>query len=234
MTKNNKSLHFYSCIFDNFDILKNAGILSNKRIEEIKNYCAKDKFEPTVLQDGRKLDNWLTHILSGKVFAQTSLKDSYYWLCNQILVDFLTQEEVDILNEHADTRYSEVKEKERFEKAEKIKESDWGGPVYSESIGYNDGYFANLDEFYEFLEDEYDYKEKLDIRYVWACHSNPSCHIDMDDVLENATQEAHEDFSTDDLKGVKELAAAIDKFNELNKDNVTWTPDYSKVVILDK
>lgn len=235
MTKNTKSLHFYSNIFDNFDILKDSGILSNERIEEIKNYCAKDKFEKTILQGGRKLDNWVTHIPSGKVFAQTALKNSYYWLCNSILEDFLTQEEVDSLNKDASQRYSEVKEQEKFEKAEKIKEEDWDGPVYSEGYGWNDGYFGSIDDFYDDVRDDSEYDEEFTMpKYLWTCDVSPTCIINIDSVLENLTEEAHENFDYRDLNGLDELRAAVDKFNKLNEDNVSWTPNFKKCVILNK
>lgn len=235
MQTNSKHLHFYSRIFDNFDILKGAGILSDERIEEIKQYCAKENFQPTVLQDGRQLDNWLTHLPSGKVFAQSLIDRSYYWLCNEILEDFLTNEEVEKLNKNASARYTEVREKEQFDKAEKLKEDDWDGPVYCEGYGYNDGYFADLNEFYDDVRDDSeDDDEFVTPKYVWTCDVSQSCHIDLDDILENSTQEAHEDFDYRDLNGLDELRAAVDKFNGLNKDVVSWTPNFKKCVILNE
>lgn len=236
MTTKTKSLHFYSRIFDNFDILKGAGILSDERIEEIKKYCAKENFQPTVLQDGRRLDNWRTHMPSGKVFAQTVVdSSSYYWLCDQILMDFLTDQEVEKLNKDADQRYREARNKEQFDKAEKLKEEEWNGPVYCDGLGYNEGYFADLNELYDDIQyDRENDEEFIMPDYVWTCHTFPACHIHFSEMLENACQEVCEDFDIQSLHGLDELKTAIDKFNELNKDNVTWTPNHKKCVILNK
>jgi hypothetical protein len=166
---------------------------------------------------------------SGKVFAQSTIETSYFWLCNQILVDFLTQDEVDRLNKEANNRYSEVREKERFEKAIKIPESEWAGSVYSEGHGWNDGYFNDIDDLKECLEDE----DAAEIEYVWACDEEASCYLDLDRILESATEDTHEDFRIDDLNGLEELKLAINKFNELNKDQVSWNINFKKAIILD-
>lgn len=236
MTTKSKSLHFYSRIFDNFDILKGAGILSDERIEEIKQYCAKDNFQPTILQDGRKLDNWHTHMPSGKVFAQTLVdSSSYYWLCNQILEDFLTEEEVEKLNKDASYRYTEIREKEQFDRAEKLKEEDWSGPVYCDGYGWNDGYFNDLADFYDTVNDQNEYEGDNTLpKFVWTCNVTPTINLNIDQILESQMEEAHESFDYRDLHGLDELRAAVDKFNKLNEANVSWTPNYKKCVILNK
>ncbi len=46
--KENK-LHFYTDIFRDFAVLKDSGILTNERIDEIKSWIAPDKFVPAIL-----------------------------------------------------------------------------------------------------------------------------------------------------------------------------------------
>jgi hypothetical protein len=123
-----------------------------------------------------------------------------------------------------------IKEAERFEKAEKL--TEWDGPVQTDAVGWNDGFFASLDDLLEYLADWEDNHEEPKPTYAWACDSRPTCALDVGRIIDDATQEAHEDFNTDSLKGVEELRAAIDRFNEANKGITTWTPNYKKVVLL--
>ena len=46
--------------------------------------------------------------------------------------------------------------------------------------------------------------------------------------------EAYEDFDCDEILGVDELKAAIEAFNLANKHHVSYVPDYTKAVIIDK
>lgn len=123
------------------------------------------------------------------------------------------------------------RELERFEKAEKL--TTWDGPVYSDGHGSNDGYFSDLAEFEDWIADGTDAYDEPVIRpaYVWACTSIPFCVLDIDHIIENACQEAFEDWSghTD---GYDELEAAIKIFNEANKGLISWQVDYKRAVII--
>lgn len=114
-------------------------------------------------------------------------------------------------------------ERVRFEKAEKV--TEWSGPVYCEGVGYNEGYASCVDDLLDDVEPE-------DMpKYVWTCDSRPTCDLDYYDIIENATQDAHEDFDSGTLEGEDELKSAIEKFNELNKGSVTWEPNYKKALL---
>lgn len=41
-------------------------------------------------------------------------------------------------------------------------------------------------------------------------------------------------FEASDLHGTEALEVAITAFNEANKDVVSWSPDYSRAIIIDK
>ncbi len=228
------TLSCLSNILTNLSVLKDCGILTNERINEITQYCNKNNFQTTVLQDGRKLNGWLTHEPSGRVFGQQLVNtDSYYWLCNEILNDYLSQEEIKVINEQAGSVYHQKKDKEKFDKAEKIPAAEWYGPVYLEGTGWHEDYSSSVDDFLDWLADDNENNETEQWHpYVWACDSFPTCHLDLDDIINNATEEAHENFEIHQLKGVEELREAIDKFNELNKEEVSWMPNFHKVIIL--
>lgn len=119
-----------------------------------------------------------------------------------------------------------AREHARYEKAKKL--TTWDGPVYCEGFG-NDGYAMSLDELLEDIDDNvldrpaYCYATKPH-RFAVLTTANLCDYIDMD--------RAYEDFETDSLQGVEELQAAFARFNEANKDVVSYTPDFNQVILL--
>lgn len=135
----------------------------------------------------------------------------------------------------------EERERNRFEKATKIPEAEYEGPVLCERVNYNDGYFRDTGELHDMLSDEdllsdmtegfpEDFIPPL---YAWACHVDPICHLDLHTVLENACQEEPENWDSRRLKGTDDLKKALETFNDLNKEEVVWTPNYKLAVLLD-
>lgn len=127
-------------------------------------------------------------------------------------------------------------EKDRFDKAEKV--TQWDGWVYSEGHGHNDGFFPSIKEFLEWMEDwDFDPTEgdgpKPDIRYVWACSDNHFVNVTLGEVIGTFEGETYEDWESDSLHGTEELKAALEKFNALNYDQVSYAPDYTKAILLE-
>lgn len=120
---------------------------------------------------------------------------------------------------------SEVK---RFEAAKKV--TAWDGWVYSEGHGYKDGYFESLDDFKEWADDERSDETPLPT-YVWTCKSEAFAQADIDSILCQITDNGYEDFDPETLDGIPELKAALEAFNEANKDVLSYTPDYSTAVL---
>ncbi len=126
-------------------------------------------------------------------------------------------------------RANEIKrETARFEKAEKLVK--WDSWVYLDGVG-SDGFFESVSHFSEIWECDHDENEEIP-DYVWACKKIPFAAVDFDRIIERICEEAYEDFDSDSLKGVDELKAAVEKFNEANKDIVSYEPDYSKAILL--
>ena len=128
-------------------------------------------------------------------------------------------------------RREDEKEAARFAAARKVRGHD--GPVFSGGAGGNDGYFRDLEE----LLDELASREDGEAwpTYAWACHDNPTVHIDYDRIIENATQEAPDGFESSEALGEAELRAAIDAFNEANAgpgSARSWTPNYELAILL--
>src|SRR5688572_13682432 len=64
------------------------------------------------------------------------------------------------------------RERERFEKAEKLKPENYSGPVYVD----DDQYHRSLDEY---LDNQESSGEEV-AEYVWACFERPVCTLDID------------------------------------------------------
>lgn len=123
-------------------------------------------------------------------------------------------------------------EAERFAKAEKV--TEWNGAIYSEGHGWNEGYFANLEDLEDWLacEEDEDGSQPDRPEYVWTCDDKRFCQLDYDHIIENATQEAYEDWDAGNISGEKELKAAIEVFNEANKEHVSWEPNLKRALLL--
>lgn len=117
------------------------------------------------------------------------------------------------------------REAERFEASRKIKE--WIGPVY---LPMSDTYFGTVSDLFDYFANN----GGVFPEYVWTCETSLVCHLDYDSIIEDATQEAHENFSPDDLSGELELKSAINVINESNKDLVNWIPNFNVALILER
>lgn len=107
--------------------------------------------------------------------------------------------------------------------------TDYGGPVYLDRVGngsYGDGYFADVEELSEHL-DFHDGERPL---FAHCCTSR-GFNIDLDQILENATEEMFED-CYDHLSGVDELSEAVDAFNKVNESVFCWDADYKRKVAI--
>jgi len=121
--------------------------------------------------------------------------------------------------EACETLNDERKETDRFEKAKKLNE--WAGWVYDGA------------EYYESVEYYLEARDDLPVpAYVWACKENHFAVADVSDITDRIEENGYEDFDADDLKGLDDLKAAIEKFNEANKDVVSYEPDYGVAILL--
>jgi hypothetical protein len=126
-------------------------------------------------------------------------------------------------------KQQDKKEAERFAKAAKI--TKWDGWVYVEGLGYQNGYFQSVEDLIDYLTDEEDGNYP---QYAWTCSANHFVNAEISDITERIGDNAYEDFNTEDLNGLQELKAAIAKFNDANKDAVSYTPDYTTAVLIEK
>lgn len=122
------------------------------------------------------------------------------------------------------------KEKEVFEKAEKV--TEWDGWIFSDGLGYGDGYFSDVDDLIEWCEEN----DVPRPEYVWTCEPVAFAQITVDQVTELITDsgDAYEDFEQSDLNGLDELSKAIEAFNDANSGIFAYHASNTKALVLPK
>lgn len=102
--------------------------------------------------------------------------------------------------------------------------ADYKGPVYFEGLcgSYGDGYFSNVEELAERLDDQDDQSKRPE--FTFCCEEHPFPGVRIDHLLESATEEMDEDAS-ERLDGVEELQKACNTFNDLNKGVISYYED---------
>lgn len=231
MEKSNKiKLSCFSNIIDNLDCLKDSNLFSKERLEEMINWLAPNQFSEPKLENGKTIKNYIIHELTGTFWNNEfySRESSKSYINREILELLLTENEIIQFNKYADRIWREQREKTNFEKAEKVKYEDYDGLIYIEGLGPE--YFDNEDDIYDYLLEDCE-TEDTKITYGWATVGKPSCHLNLDRIIENATEEAHEGYNGP--AGIEELQIAVDKFNELNKNDLTYWASWKKVILLD-
>jgi hypothetical protein len=130
-------------------------------------------------------------------------------------------------HKECEDKYQAELEAERIAKAEKLE--TWDGWVYyGRAQDHNEGYFEDIGQLVEYLEEEEIPIEKWP-EFVFICKKIPYKGINLDSLLEQSIDDMYED-AMDDLRGVDELQAAINRFNEINNDLCSYGFVFSKVV----
>ena len=223
--KKGNKITVFTDILRNFNILKDSGLLTNERFQELTDYVSDDKFTEVRLDNGAVIDSWRRHEPSGEVFCNWETHKNSHYILSLCLEHILTDEEIALVNKCGDDVYRETKNRQMLEKAIKIDYQNYDGYFYAEGIGRE--YFNDLED----LEEECaDYDIELP-EYAFACESNKIVKLSFDDLYDRISDRAYEDFDGYDLTGVEELEAAIEKFNEANKDLICYNPDFTKVIL---
>lgn len=128
-----------------------------------------------------------------------------------------------------DDKRRRLNEQKRMDNAALV--ADYDGPVFLDGVGhgsYGDGFFADVDELAEHLD--FGDSEGDRPQFAFCCTSRGLC-FHLDNILESATEDMHED-ARDDLEGVEALQTAVDAFIEANKSLLTWDVDYKRKVAI--
>ncbi len=205
--------------------IEESGLLSPERMAEVS-AAINARIVPCCLPDGKALTNAFVadHGEEGKfVYARCDNASAFEYMRRSVLPAVLTPEELECINEHClSARETELNEK-RFKEAKKVEAWDDGAWL-------GDNYYHSMDDLCDHLECEGEEWPE----YVWGAKPKTVIHeIDVADVFEcQICDHGWEDMSVDDLKGVEELQAALNKFVEANAVVYSFLPDYKTAVLL--
>ncbi len=122
------------------------------------------------------------------------------------------------------------REAEQLESAELV--ADYDGPVYFEGGhgSYGDGYFADVNELAEWLDDQEFLAEGEDRpKFAFCCAEIPFPRISADRLIESYCDDMDED-AAERLEGIEGLDAACVAFSEANRGVISWREDRKRKV----
>ena len=101
--------------------------------------------------------------------------------------------------------------------------------LYSDSYGYNEGYFTEIEDLEDYCDSEYTCKPS----YVWGTVAIPF-ELNAYDIVQRALEDSYEDaFDNVDNEALKDLQDAMDKFAKAHSDILTtYYIDYSVCIDL--
>lgn len=142
-------------------------------------------------------------------------------ICHQPIRGVCTNEECRDLRE-------KESEQKRLDKAIRAKYEDVPEEskkmLYSESYGYNEGYFQDIDELAEYCEEH----GTTSPGYVWST-TRIALSMDADKILEMVCEDLHED-ARDNITDEDELQKFLNDWCEKQTGTDTYTVDYKYVI----
>lgn len=146
--------------------------------------------------------------------------------------DIKTEEERNTLHKLRLIEWSEQEAKrefERFEKAKKIKYSEWPGEQFYDGEDYH----PDIETFFEAVSETFGFDYEKYPKYVWATKKKPYItEKDAFGIYENDLEDLSEECDWP-VEGVKDLQEALNEFVESNEDNVAYWPDYTIALLID-
>lgn len=170
------------------------------------------------------------------LFARLDHEHHWEYMHRHLLAVVLTEEERKLLDRHALSAASSRRDKERFAKATKVSAADWKGWVTD-----GDDYYESVDDYVDRWISGMGYSLPTELtvddfpKYLWTAKPEQIIQAtDVADVFENQMEDrGWEDCSVDDLEGVADLQAALDRFVAANAAIISHRMDYSTAILLD-
>ncbi len=204
--------------------VRESGLLTPERLAEVTAEIDR-RIEPCFDRQGRELkEAFIAECPEGRMlFARVDSDGQREYLRRSVLSGVLTDAELDMVNNRCIDAREVKRSAEFFTKAKKVE-------AWTDGAFLGDRYFSSMDELCDHLESEGEEWPQ----YVWAAQSKTVIgKLDVADVVENQISDSGwEDMDTNDLNGVPELQAALDKFAEANATVKSYWPDHSTAILL--
>lgn len=151
------------------------------------------------------------------------------YMRRQLLEVVLTQEELKLVNDDCLSASEAKRQAAQFAKAARV---SWSG--YQGGAFWGDTYYHSMDEALDMIVSDHERGDDWPT-HVWAATARTVIpELDVSDVTEHyVADRGWEDCSIDDLEGVTELQAALDRFVDQNVNVLSYSPDYSTAIMLD-
>lgn len=183
----------------------------------------KSEFVPLFTKEGKAVDvgyNKTTKLVYKDVDQMVSIASHH------------TEEEVKAISEARRRRFDKEaakKEASAFEKAKKIKFSEFEGDQFY----FGDNYQMELETVFDEMFDLYGSDYSMYPKYVWATKQIPYITSkDAFDVYESNMEDLDSEYDWT-VHGVDVLQMALNAFVDVNKTNIAYWPDYSLALLID-
>lgn len=205
--------------------IQESGLFSEDRLKEIGD-AIEARIKPIYLDGTRKIgDARFLDAGDGTGFIHSDMTKDHQWeyIRRSAVPLVLTEAELDTVNKLCMDAMHTRREKEQFEKAEKL-------TAWDEGVFHGDTYHASIFDALDAIECDGEDKPE----YFWAADPRQVISgFDVAEVVQNQLEEnGWEDMDTHDLNGVDDLQTALDAFTEANKGVTSYFPDYSKVILV--
>lgn len=212
------------------DILE-SGLLSPERIAEIEAAMIADASSlfdkngalavnaEVVTQDGKRV------IIVGGI-EEGHMRD--YHRRNHF-AEFLTQDEIKLINDHTFSARAARRDAEQFEKAEKVDAADWSGYVLE-----GDTYYPSVDDWLDSWADRHESGDDIPT-HIWAAEPEVVApELSVGEILESHIEaRGWENMDSDDFAGVGTLQAALDAFVAANREVVSYRENPKKAILVE-
>lgn len=214
------------------DILE-SGLLSPERIAEIHAAMVADT-SPVFDKNGALAVNAKIITQGGKRVLILDGADQDYareYHRRNHFAEFLTQQEIALINTHTFSARQARRDAEQFEKAEKVDAADWSGWV----CDGGDRFDSSVDDWLERWAENYTEGDDIPT-HIWAAEPEMvlARGLDVGDILQSDIEaRGWEDMDLDCFAGTAELQAALDAFVYINRDVVSYHENPKKAILVE-
>ena len=129
-------------------------------------------------------------------------------------------------------KYDALSYIKRVLRDETVKLDKWNGPIFALGVSFQNGRFANLIYFVNFLlaNKNPNCGPPAWPEYVFTCNEKFKIEVEIEDIIDIINEKSYIEIDAKDIKWKEELATDLEIFNEHNKDFVSYQTDFTEAV----